>query len=229
MKQVLITGANGNLGAVTVKKFLDVGYRVIAVARSGSALGFASGNKRFELHQLDLNNAEKVASFTQKVTNLYGSVEAGVFLAGGFEMGDLQQTSAENIRDMFSRNFETAFHISQLFFQHMLEHNYGRIVFIGAKPGLDPAQAKGAVAYGLSKSLLFHYAEILNATAKGKNVTASVVVPGTIDTAPNRQAMPAADYSKWVSPQAIADLLEYICNDKSDALRQPVFKIYGEG
>ncbi len=228
MKQVLITGANGNMGAVAVKKFLDSGYRVIAVARSGSALGFASGNKRFELHHLDLTDAEAVAAFSEKATNLYGSIEAGIFMAGAFEMDDLKHTNGENLLNMFRKNFETAFHISRLFFQHMVEHNYGRLVFIGAKPGLEGTQAKSAVAYGLSKSLLFHYAEILNATAKGKNVTASVVVPGTIDTIPNRQAMPDADFSKWVKPEAIADLLEYICNDKSDALREPVYKIYGE-
>ncbi len=229
MKQVLITGANGSLGSVTVKKFLDSGYRVIAVARSGSNLGFASGNKRFELHHLDLTNAEEVTLFSEKATHLYGSIEAALFLAGGFEAGDIVNSSEVNIRDMFSKNFETAYNISRLFFHHMMEHNYGRLVFIGAKAGLDGHQAKGAVAYGLSKSLLFHYAEILNAAAKGKNVTASVVVPGTIDTEPNRLAMPDADFSKWVKPEAIADLLEYICSDRSEALREPVFKIYGEG
>ncbi len=229
MKQVLITGANGNLGAVTVKKFLDSGYRVIAVARSGSNLGFASGNKYFELHQVDLLKKEQVDAFAEKAIHLYGSIEGALFLAGGFEMGDIAHTTDVNIAEMFAKNFETAFHISGLFFRHMLQYDYGRMVFIGAKAGLDGRQAKGAVAYGLSKSLLFHYAETLNAAATGKNVTASVVVPGTIDTLPNRQAMPDADFSKWVKPEAIADLLEYICSDRSNALREPVYKIYGEG
>ncbi|WP_414635427.1 NAD-dependent epimerase/dehydratase family protein, partial [Agriterribacter sp.] len=44
MKTIIITGANGNLGAVTVKKFLEKDYRVIAIARSGSELGFAKDN-----------------------------------------------------------------------------------------------------------------------------------------------------------------------------------------
>ena len=47
MKTIIITGANGNLGAVTVKKFLENDYRVIAIARSGSELGFAKDNKNF--------------------------------------------------------------------------------------------------------------------------------------------------------------------------------------
>ena len=41
-KTILITGANGNLGAATVKKFLDEGYKVIAVDHSGTHLGFAA-------------------------------------------------------------------------------------------------------------------------------------------------------------------------------------------
>ncbi len=229
MKQVLITGANGHLGAVAVKKFLDSGYRVIAVARSGNALGFASGNPRFELHHLELTDAAAVTLFSEKAMHLYGSIEAAVFLAGGFETGSLAQSPEQQVRDMVTKNFETAYTISKLFFDHMLEHQYGRLVFVGAKAGLEGHYAKDAVAYGLSKSLLFHYAEILNATANGKNVTASVVVPGIIDTEPNRLAMPEADFSKWVKTEAIADLLEYICSDRSDALREPVFKLYGNG
>ncbi|MBX3240027.1 MAG: SDR family NAD(P)-dependent oxidoreductase [Chitinophagaceae bacterium] len=228
MKQVLITGANGNLGTAAVKKFLDAGYRVIAVARSGSALGFASGNKYFELHQVDLSKTDEVADFAEKAIHLYGSIEAALFLAGGFEAGDIHHTSETGVQEMITKNFGTAYTLSNLFFRHMMDYNYGRLVFIGAKAGLEGSFSKNAIAYGLSKSLLFHYAEILNAAAKGKNVTASVVVPSIIDTEPNREAMPDADHSKWVKPEAIADLLEYICSNRSDALREPVYKIYGE-
>ena len=89
-----------------------------------------------------------------------------------------------------------------------------------------PEQGKGALAYSLTKSLLFRLAELLNATAKGKNVVASVVAPSTIDTAVNRKSMPDADFSAWVKPEDIATLLEFICSDEGNALREPVYKIY---
>ena len=80
----------------------------------------------------------------------------------------------------------------------------------------------------LSKALLFNLANVLNAAAKGKNVTVSVVVPSTIDTEPNRQSMPDADWSKWVQPEQIADTLEFICSDKGLSLREPVYKVYND-
>ncbi|MBN8788920.1 MAG: SDR family NAD(P)-dependent oxidoreductase [Terrimonas sp.] len=229
MKTILITGANGNLGAVTVRRFLDAGYKVIAVARSGSELGFARDYKHFELHQVDLADESAASLFITEAISLYGAIHGALFLAGGFAMGDVSKTPGADIKKMISLNFDTAFYLSKILFQHMLQNNYGRLVFIGARAPLKAEQGKSAVAYTLSKSLLFTYAEILNAEAKGKNVTASVVVPGTIDTKPNRDSMPDADHSKWVSPEAIADVMEFICSDKSLPLREGVYKVYGEG
>lgn len=227
MKTILITGANGNLGAATVKKFLDNDYRVVATARSGSELGFAVGHSNFELHQVDLADENAVTLFAKEAINLYGTIDGALFLAGGFATGNIEDTSGAELKKMFSLNFETAYFIARLVFQHMLQNNYGRIVFIGARGALLPEQGKTSLAYTLSKSLLFRLAELLNATAKGKNVTASVVVPSIIDTPPNRRSMPDADFSKWPTPEEIADVLEYICSEKNTALREPVYKVYG--
>ena len=42
---------------------------------------------------------------------------------------------------------------------------------------------------------------------KDSGVTANVILPSVIDTPANRAAMPAADPSKWVTPESIAALL----------------------
>lgn len=228
MKTVIITGANGHLGVVTVKKFLEEGYRVIAVARSGSELGFAKDHENFELHQLDLGDESASVLFAQEVINLYGTVEAAVFLAGGFAMDNCTDASVDSLHKMIRANFETAFSISRIVFTHMLSNGYGRIVLIGAKPALEPAAAINTLSYALSKSLLFQYAEILNAQAKGNNVTASVIAPGIINTSTNREAMPGADTSKWVSPEEIAYAITVLCSDAAASIREPVLKLYGD-
>ena len=228
MKTIIITGANGNLGAVTVKKFLEHNYRVIAVARSGSELGFAKDNKNFELHQLDLTDENASLLFIKEAISLYGNIEGALFLAGGFAMGNMENSTGDALKKMLALNFETAYHLSRILFDHMLQNGYGRLVFIGAKAVSEPEYAKNSVAYTLSKSLLFSLANILNSAAKGKNVTASVVAPSTIDTLPNRESMPNADWSKWAKPEQIADVLEFICSDKGLSLREPVYKVYND-
>src|ERR1700730_16937491 len=167
-KTIIITGANGNLGTVTVKKFLAEGYRVIAVDHSGSHLDFAKGNPDFELRSVNLVNEPDVNSFVQEVITKYKSVDGALMLAGGFSAGNLQSTSGEDLKNLYSLNFETAFFITRSLIQHMLTAGYGRLVFIGARPALIAGQGKAAVAYALTKSLLFKLADLINADSKGK-------------------------------------------------------------
>ena len=82
------------------------------------------------------------------------------------------------------------------------------------------------IAYALSKSLVFKLAEFLNEDAKGKNVTATVVVPSTLDTPLNRKSMPDIDPDIWVKPSTLAEILEFVVNDKSSVLRETVLKVY---
>jgi NAD(P)-dependent dehydrogenase (short-subunit alcohol dehydrogenase family) len=225
-KVILISGANGNLGAATVKKFLDEGYRVIAVDSSNTHLGFAASHANFEWRTVDLAEEKAVEEFVRDSVQKYGRVDGALLLVGGFAMGGIDSTGGEELKKMYSLNFETAYFAARPLFQHMLQSGYGRLVFIGARPALKPEQGKMAVAYALTKSMLFTLAGILNATAKGKNVVASVVAPSTIDTPSNRQSMPDTNPDNWVKPEQIAGVLEFICSDKAMALREPVYKVY---
>jgi NAD(P)-dependent dehydrogenase (short-subunit alcohol dehydrogenase family) len=225
-KTIIITGANGNLGAATVKKMLDEGYKVVAVDHSGSHLGFASSNTNFELKQVDLSDEKGVDVFVREVIEMHGKVDGALLLVGGFAMGDIASTDGEALRKMYSLNFETAYFIARSLFQHMLNNGYGRLVFIGARPALKPEQGKGVMAYSLTKAMLFHLAELLNAEAKGRNVVASVVAPSTIDTPQNRESMPGADPANWVKPEQIAEVLEFICSEKGMPVRESVYKVY---
>ena len=225
-KTILITGANGNLGAATVKIFLDKGYKVIAVDQSGTHLGFAAGHDNFELRSVDAVSEQVVGTFVEEIIELYGRIDGALLLIGGFAMGDISATNAEALRKLYTLNFETAWNFARPLFRHMLGNGYGRLVFMGARTALIPEQGKGALAYALSKSLLFGLAQLLNAEAKGRNVVASVVAPSTIDTALNRQSMPDVDPSIWVKPEEIGALMEFICSEDGNALREPVYKIY---
>jgi NAD(P)-dependent dehydrogenase (short-subunit alcohol dehydrogenase family) len=225
-KTIIITGANGNLGVATVKKFLDEGYRVLAVDQSGTHLEFAGAQKNFELRSVNLLDETGVGAFIEEGIAKYGSIDGALLLAGGFASGNLESTGGEDLKKMYALNFETVYFIARPLFQHMLARGYGRLVFIGARPALNPDQGKNAVAYALTKSLLFRLAELMNAEARGKNVVCSVVAPSTLDTALNRKSMPDANPSDWVKPEQVAEILEFICSEKGLALRESVFKAY---
>jgi NAD(P)-dependent dehydrogenase (short-subunit alcohol dehydrogenase family) len=218
-KTVIITGANGNLGVAAVKKFLDKGYKVIAVDHTGTHLGFAASHDDFELRDVNLSDEGVAEDFINEAISLYGRIDGALLLVGGFAMGDVAATDGAAMRRMYSLNFETAWFTARPLFQHMLQNGFGRIVFMGARTALKPEAGKGAIAYALTKSMLFNLADLLNASAKGKNVLASVLAPGTIDTALNHQSMPDADATNWIEPAQLADLLELICSGKEVSIK----------
>lgn len=226
MKTVIITGANGNLGVATVKKFLDYGYKVIAIDAKQDHLDFASGNANFEFDTVDLTNEEKTTEFIEQAINTHKKIDAALMLVGGFAMGKVADTSGADVKKQFSLNFETAYFLSRPLLKHMQGNGYGRLVFIGSRPAINPAQGKNLIAYSLSKSLLFRLAEFINEETSGTNIVASVVIPSTIDTEINRKSMPNANPDNWVKPSQIADVLEFICSEKGSVVREPVYKVY---
>jgi NAD(P)-dependent dehydrogenase (short-subunit alcohol dehydrogenase family) len=226
MKTVIITGAGGNLGSVVTRHFLSAGYQVIGTVHKEKSREHLPVHDKLDIRVVDLSRESATRSFAEDIINRYRKIDAAFLLAGGFVAGNLNDTDTNSIRGQIALNFETAYHLAQVLYPHMLQHQYGRIVFIGSKPALQASLGKNMVAYSLAKSLLFRLAEYINEDAKGRNVTASVIVPGTIDTADNRKNMPKADHSEWVKPEAIAGVLEFILSSPADPLRETVLKMY---
>jgi NAD(P)-dependent dehydrogenase (short-subunit alcohol dehydrogenase family) len=226
MKTLIITGANGNLGSAVTKEFLNKGYQVVATVATEAMRSDFQAHEHLFVEVVNLTDEKQTASFIQTMIAKYKTVDGALMLVGGFAMGNLTATSGDDIDKQISLNFKTAYNVTRPLFEHMMANGKGRLVYIGAKPAIDPVQGKNLLAYGLSKSLLFKMAEYLNEEAKGKNVTATVVVPSTLDTSLNRESMPDTDPAIWVKPSALAEILEFVISEKADALRQTILKVY---
>jgi NAD(P)-dependent dehydrogenase (short-subunit alcohol dehydrogenase family) len=226
-KNVVITGGSGGLGRTVVEQFVSEGYQVIATVSPGKTLGFDIAG--VQTYEADLTNEKNVNTVIDSIIKKYSTIDAAVLLVGGFAMGGIKDTDGDALRSMYSLNFETAYYAARPIFLQMLNQaTGGRIVFVGSRPALVASQGKGVMAYALSKSLLFKLAEYLNAEGAAKNVVTSVVAPSTIDTPVNRKAMPNADFTSWVKPSEIAEIMTFIASAKASVLRDPVFKVYGK-
>ncbi len=226
MKTVIVTGASGNMGQAVVKKFIDKGYYVIGTVIPNDPVPMDFPPDKFEKIVVDLMNEDDSQKFVDTIIEKHESIDAAVLTVGGFAMGKIAETKTSHIAAQYKLNFETTYNVARPVFQQMMKQDSGRIFIIGSKPGLDSKNGKGMVAYSLAKSLVFRLAELMNDEAKGKNVVTSVVVPGTIDTAPNRKSMPDANFDTWVKPEAIADIIYWHCTDEASVLREPVLKVY---
>ncbi len=226
-KTYIISGASGNLGTAVVKRFLKNGDRVLAVSASGNAGAFKD-EPLFSSEAVDLTDEKKVNEWVGKKIAEAGKIDGALLLAGGYTGGGLKEADGAAIRSMYSTNFETVYFLVRALMPHLLAGGSGRIVLVGARPALKAAQGKTAIAYALSKSLLFQLAEILNEESKGTDVVTSVVVPSTIYSEANKKYMPDADPETWVKPEQIADLMAVLCGSEGSALRETVLKVYNK-
>jgi len=226
MKTVIITGAAGNLGKACVEKFIAEGYKVIATVTPGKTLGYeVKGN--VETYDADLSNETTVETVVTQIIAKHKNIDAALLLVGGYASGGIAETNGDTIKKMFSLNFDTTYFVARPLFQQMMKQSSGgRLVFVGARPALRAKDANKSLGYALSKSLIFKLAEALNAAGSDKNVTASVVVPSTIDTPVNRQAMPNADFGSWVKAEDIASAMATLCSTNNNAWRETIIKIY---
>jgi NAD(P)-dependent dehydrogenase (short-subunit alcohol dehydrogenase family) len=222
----IITGASGNLGQAVVSKFITEGFKVIGTVIPNDPVPMNFPPDKFEKVVVDLISEEDSEKFIRSVIDKYKNIDAAVLTVGGFAMGSIADTSTADIMKQYKLNFETAYNIARPSFVQMMKQNNGRIFIIGSRPGLQAWHGNGMVAYGLAKSLVFRLAELMNIEAKGHNVVTSVVVPSTIDTQQNRKAMPDADFTNWVKPDDIANVIYYHCSDEASALRETVIKVY---
>ena len=226
MKIAVVTGATGNLGQAVVKKFIGAGYKVIGTIIPNDQTPTDYPTDQFDKVVVDLMNEHDSQGFIDSVISKYGTVDIAVLTVGGFAMGKIAETKTSDIQTQYKLNFETAYNVARPAFVQMMKQGSGRIFIIGSKPGLDARNAKGMVAYGLTKSLIFRLAELMNEEAKGKNIVTSVVIPSTIDTPQNRQSMPEAKFENWVKAEQIADVIFFYSTEQGSVVREPFIKVY---
>jgi NAD(P)-dependent dehydrogenase (short-subunit alcohol dehydrogenase family) len=226
MSSLIITGANGNLGLAVVNRLLMDGYQLLAATGQFGA-GELPEHKNLIINQVDLLKEDEAQKFVESSIKNHPDIRAGVLLVGGFAMGKLTDTDKAGLERMIDLNFFTAYNVVRPMLKHFLNLPAGgQFILIGSRPGLHAEAGKDFFAYSLSKAMIFKLADFINAEGKDKSVTASVIVPSTIDTEANRRAMAGADFTRWVPAEKIADAIAFCLSETGIMLRENVLKIY---
>ncbi|WP_194777068.1 SDR family NAD(P)-dependent oxidoreductase [Pararhodonellum marinum] len=221
-RNIIITGAAGNLGSAVVEKFKREGYRVIALIEPDSGDEVEEAD---DVYEVDVTDSKAVEIFSKEFTLQYGELEAIAMLVGGFGMGTIEETSLDDLNKMIKLNFFSSFNMVKFFLPIMKKFDKGNLLMVGAKPALPNEEGKEVVAYSLSKGLVLQLAALVNQEIQGTGIRSHVFVPSVIDTPENRDAMPDADHSKWVTPAEIAESMHFAASNH--ALRSMTFKLYG--
>jgi len=225
-KVAIVTGASGGLGTHVTEAFLSAAYTVAGVASRIKQSNF--DNVQFTAFPASLDSFAAARAVADAVVSQFGKVDVLVHTVGGFAGGQTVADSDDaTFQRMFDLNVNSAFHMLRAVIPHMRAAKSGRIVAIGSRAA-ETAGA-GVGAYNASKAALVSLIRTVALENKDAGITANTILPGTIDTPANRQAMPKADTSQWVQPASIADLILWLCGDGGKDVTGAAIPVYGKG
>jgi NAD(P)-dependent dehydrogenase (short-subunit alcohol dehydrogenase family) len=209
---VFITGAKGGLGSFITERFLATGAKVIGASRSISQQDFPLPN--FVALPVDFTKSVEVNGAVKSIIERYRRLDVLVHVVGAFAGGqsvaETDDATWEQMRDL---NLTSAFYTLRAAIPHLRKSGSGRIVTIGSLTAIEPHA--GLAAYVTFKAALAMLVRTVALENRDAGLTANVVLPGTMDTPANRKAMPSADFSQWLQPGAVADLVLWLCDQRA--------------
>jgi len=219
---VLITGGTGGLGVAVVEAFLRGGWRVVVPYVAGH------GRERLpdaaEAVEADLTDPDDAARAVRVAASEDGApLRAVANLVGGFAAGQpVADTPLPDFEAMFRLNVRPTYLVTQCALPRLAAAGGGAIVCVSSRAALEPFA--GAAGYAASKAAVLAFARTVAREGAPDGVRCNVIVPSMIATPKERAASPGA-VDRMVSPEHIASVIRFLCDDESAALNGAVLPV----
>lgn len=217
----VVKGASGALGRAIVDAFVARGDHVVAVSRRpDSSAGLPSG---VEHEAVDVSDAAQVEALWDRLEERGARPRWLVNAVGGYRRGTVSETDPADLRFMHSLNLESAWWSSREAARRM--EAGGAIVNVAARSARTGGSR--AAAYSVAKAGVVRLTELLAAELAERRVRANAILPSTIDTPANREAMSADKMRDAVAPSELAAVIAFLCSDAASAVTGAVVPVYG--
>jgi NAD(P)-dependent dehydrogenase (short-subunit alcohol dehydrogenase family) len=230
-KVVVITGAVGNLGRAVAQAFQRSGANTVLVDRAADRLhqqyaDLVVSADHLLLGGVNLADEASVASAIGSAVERFGRIDVLVNTVGAWRGGSpVHQAPLADWDLLYGANLRPTLLASRATTPHFLNQRSGKIINVAARGALTGDA--GNAAYSAAKSAVLRLTEALSAELKNSGINVNAVLPSTIDTPQNRAAMPNVDHSKWVQPEALADVILFLASDAARAIHGAAIPVYG--
>lgn len=180
---VLITGATSGIGAATLKRFAEAGYRVIATGRNVERLKEIQAQYGENCHfvAFDVRDALACREAIETLPDEWKEIDVLVNNAG-LALG-LEPEYEGRIRDwdvMIDTNIKGLLTMTRLIVPGMIARRRGHVINIGSVAG-DAAYAGGAV-YCATKSAVKALTDGLRIDVADTPIRVTLIKPGLVET-----------------------------------------------
>jgi NAD(P)-dependent dehydrogenase (short-subunit alcohol dehydrogenase family) len=223
-KVLAVTGSGGDLGRAVAATLSKYGAR-LALIDHGQSPPTAQPAGALHFGGIDLTQEDAARSVMERIAKEAGRLDGLVNVAGGFHWEKLAGGTLDSWDSMYRLNLRTAVVSCQAALPYLLQAGGGRIVNVGAMGAVKAAAGMGA--YAASKAGVAKLTEGLAEEMKDQGINVNAVLPSIIDTLANRAAMPTADFTRWVAPDALADVIVFLASDEARAITGASIPVVG--
>jgi NAD(P)-dependent dehydrogenase (short-subunit alcohol dehydrogenase family) len=225
---IVVTGAFGSLGAVTARMAIELGARVALIGRSAkapAALVSEFGSNAVLLPGVELADEAAAKKAIDAAQRQLRGLDVLINTAGSFRWQTVADGDPATWDLLFQSNLKSAVNACKAALPHLRASRAGRIINIGAVAALKAAAGMGA--YTASKAGVHRLTESLAAELEHDGITVNAILPSIIDTPANRADMPKADFSTWVTPQSLANVILFLASDEAKDINGALLPVKG--
>ena len=207
-KCVLVTGSSSGIGYEITSKLLDLGAKVIGIARNHDKSNLE--NKNYTTYNCDVSVHEKLEILMKQILKNHPQINCLISNAGYGNFGPLENFSTLQINNFLSTNLTSHLIITKLLLPHFKRNKMGDIIFIGSESGL--LGAKNGSLYCTAKFGLRGFKESLSKDVSKKNIRVSIINPGMVrtDFFENLNFEPGNNEENAISIKDISSTVAYI-------------------
>ncbi len=207
MSKVIITGASGGFGTLTVKTLLNQGHTVVATMRNTDSKNKAIADELSTLGakivEIDVTDDESVNTGVAKAIELAGGLDVVINNAGVGVLGIQEQFNMDDFKRLFDINVFGVQRVNRAVLPHLRKQGSGLLIHISSLLGRIAYPFYGP--YNATKWAVEALAENYRVELSGFGVDSCIVEPGGYPTSFMDHLMFPSDTSQNESYGAMVD------------------------
>ncbi|HET9113006.1 MAG TPA: 3-oxoacyl-ACP reductase FabG [Burkholderiales bacterium] len=236
MKQALVTGGSGGIGAAICRRLAADGHHVLIHAHSNirvaetlaaelNAEGYSAQPVEF-----DITNHEAVLTALNPLTE-QAPIQILVNNAGIHDDAAFPGMAAQQWQRVFDVSVNGFYHVTHTLMMPMIRTRWGRIVNLSSIAAISGN--RGQVNYAAAKGAINSATRSLALELASRGITVNAVAPGIIDTAMSRAAFDADAIARLVpmkragTPAEVADLIGFLVSPQAAYITGQIISVNG--
>ncbi|WP_072682004.1 SDR family NAD(P)-dependent oxidoreductase [Arcobacter sp. LA11] len=175
LRRVLVTGGNKGIGLEVVKRFLEIDYEVIVVARDFSDFPYKE-NEKTTMIEYDLSDVEGLPKLAEQVGEIDTLINNAGFMQPKYTYDNYPKEAKEKIMNV---DLHTPVELITIFSEGMKKRGYGKIV--------NTASIAGQIGhpdiwYGIAKAGIINATKIFAKLLGSHGIIINCIAPTPVET-----------------------------------------------